>query len=83
MEDRNLEELYQAIYKRKSIRKYEEEKLSENELKGIKSFLKQVKALDPEIKFEAKIVNSEAVKSIIPIKSPHYCLLYTSDAADE
>jgi nitroreductase len=82
MEDRNLEELYQAIYKRKSIRKYEEEKLSENELKGIKSFLKQVKALDPEIKFEAKIVNSEAVKSIIPIKSPHYLQFFSEAKGD-
>ncbi|RAK08169.1 putative nitroreductase [Halanaerobium saccharolyticum] len=82
MTDRNLEELYQAIYKRKSIRKYKEEKLNENELGGITDFLAQTRELYPEIKYEAKIVNSEAVKSLLPIKAPHYLQFFSEAKGD-
>lgn len=76
------EKLYQAIYKRKSIRKYQEKKLSEKELTDIKIFLNKAKVLDPEIKFEAKIVNSESVKSLLPIKSPHYLQFFSEEKGD-
>ena len=87
MEQHNLElnlkeELYQAIYKRKSIRKYKEDKLSEKELTGVKNFLDKAKVLDPEIKFEAKIVNSASVKSLIPIKSPYYLQFFSEEKGD-
>lgn len=87
MEQHNLnldlkEDLYQAIYKRKSIRKYQKEKLSEKELREIKDFLNNSKALDPEIKFEAKIVSSDAVKSLLPIKSPHYLQFFSEEKGD-
>lgn len=87
MDKQNLEanlkeELYQAIYKRKSIRKYQEKKLSQKELTEIKNFLNEAEVLDPEIKFEAKIVNSEGVKSLLPIKSPHYLQFFSEEKGD-
>ena len=87
MEQQNLgenlkKELYQAIYKRKSIRKYQEQKLKSEQLQEIKDFLKKTKVLDPEIKFESKIVNSEAVKSLLPIKSPHYLQFFSEEKGD-
>jgi nitroreductase len=75
-------ELYQTIYKRKSIRKYKKEKLNEEELKDIRDFLKQTKALDSEIKFETKIVNSDAVKSLLLIKAPHYLQFFSEPKGD-
>ena len=78
--EKNLkEEIYQSIYKRKSIRKYKEEKLSGEELKEITDFLKQTKELYPEINYEAKIVNSESVKSLLPIKAPHYLQFFSEE----
>lgn len=82
LESNLKEELYQAIYKRKSIRKYEEYRLSEKELTEIKDFLNEAKVLDPEIKFEAKIVNSDGVKSLLPIKSPHYLQFFSEKKGD-
>lgn len=81
--EKNLkEELYQAIYKRRSIRKYQEKKLSEKRLAAIQKFLNEAKVLNPEIEFEAKIVNSEGVKSLLPIKAPHYLQFFSEEKGD-
>jgi nitroreductase len=75
-------ELYQTIYKRKSIRKYEQTKLSQAQLQDIEDFLNEAELLDPEIKFETKIVDSDAVKSLIPIKAPHYLQFFSEAKGD-
>jgi nitroreductase len=76
------EELYQTIFKRKSIRKYQQQKLSVEELQEIKDFLKEAEVIDPEIKFEAKLVDSDQVKSLIPIKAPHYLQFFSEEKGD-
>ncbi|MFP4199092.1 MAG: nitroreductase family protein [Halanaerobium sp.] len=76
------EELYQTIFKRKSIRKYQQEKLNAEKLQEIKDFLAETKAINPEIKFEAKIVDSDLVKSLIPIKAPHYLQFFSEEKGD-
>ena len=48
------EELYQTIFKRKSIRKYEQQKLEAEELQAIREFLQSAEVIDPEIKFVDK-----------------------------
>ena len=75
-------ELYRTIYKRKSIRKYQKEALSVKELGEIEEFLSKAKSLKPEIEFEAKIVSSEAVKSLLKIKSPHYLQFFSEEKED-
>lgn len=75
-------ELYQAIFKRKSIRKYQQQNLSEQSLEAIKKFLEESKVLDPEIDFEFKIVNADQVKSLIPIKAPHYLQFFSENSGD-
>ncbi|MFW5749437.1 MAG: nitroreductase family protein, partial [Halanaerobium sp.] len=76
------EDLYQAIYKRKSIRKYKEENLSEQKLTEIRGFLDKAKVINQEIRFEAKIVNSDKVKSLLPIRSPHYLQFFSETEGD-
>ncbi len=76
------EELYQTIFKRKSIRKYQQQKLSVEELQEIEDFLKEAEVIDPEIKFETKIVDSDQVKSLIPIKAPHYLQFFSEEKGD-
>lgn len=80
--DELKKDLYQSIYKRKSIRKYKKEKLSDQQLLDINRFLKQVSVLDSEIKYETKIVDSDAVKSLMPIKSPHYLQFFSETKGD-
>lgn len=76
------EELYQTIFKRKSIRKYDQAKLSAAELEAIESFIKEAEPLDPEIKFETQIVNADQVKSLMPIKAPHYLQFFSEEKGD-
>lgn len=77
----DTKDLYQTIFKRKSVRKYKEEALSSAQLDNIKNFLNEADPLAPEIKYEYKIVNSDQVKSLIPIKAPHY-LQFFSEVKD-
>lgn len=76
------EKLYQTIFKRKSIRKYQQDKLSAEELQAVRDFLEEAEAIEPEIKYEAKIVDSDQVKSLIPIKAPHYLQFFSEAEGD-
>ena len=78
----NNKKLYDTIYKRKSVRNYKKEKLSTAELNKIKEFLDKTKVLDKDINFEFKIVNSDDVKSLIPIKAPHYLQFFSEEKGD-
>jgi len=78
----NKEKLYDEIFKRKSVRKYEKENLSEKKIEKINNFLDNVKKLDEDINFEIKIVNSDSVKSLLPIKSPHYLQFFSEEKGD-
>ena len=78
----NKKKLYDEIFKRKSVRNYKKEKLSTAELNKIKEFIDQTKVLDEKINFEVKMVNSDDVKSLIPIKSPHYLQFFSEKKGD-
>lgn len=69
--------LYEAISKRKSIRKYDPTPLDEEILAKISEYLVNVKTLFPDIKTEMRIYKQEEVKTIMPIKAPHYMLFFS------
>lgn len=77
-----IKDLYQTIFKRKSVRKYKEEALSSARLDDIEDFLNKAEPFAPEIKYEYKIVNSDQVKSLIPIKAPHYLQFFSEEKGD-
>ncbi|MGM0549411.1 MAG: nitroreductase family protein [Bacillota bacterium] len=74
--------LYQSIYKRKSVRKYKKENLSPESLKEIENFFKKVVVLNPQIKTRAKIVSSDQVKSLFPLRAPHYLQFFSENKND-
>ncbi len=59
--------LNEVIYKRKSVRSYTDEKVSEEDLQKIKAFLENVKPLNPDIKVVAEIIGREDMKSVLPL----------------
>lgn len=67
-----MKELLESIYKRKSVRRYSDEKLSEEELQSAKDYLTQLKALIPELKIEFEIVPCEQTNCNF---NAEYCLL--------
>ena len=71
--------LYEVIFKRKSVRKYDLALLDEKTLAEIAEFIDHVKPLFPEIKTKISIVGQEEVKVLLPIKAPHYLLFYSEE----
>lgn len=70
-------QFYEAIFKRRSIRKYDMSPLSEAMLSTVKQFASTVKPLDATIRYEFSYLVTEDVKNLLPIKAPHYICLYS------
>ena len=71
------EQLYQTIFKRKSIRKYDMAPLPSAVLDGLTEFAGHVTPLDNTIKYECVYLGTNEVKNLLPIKAPHYICLYS------
>ena len=73
-----MKELVNAVYKRKSMRKYSGQ-LTEQELAQIKDYLKQLKPLCPDIKVEYEIVPIAETNCNF---NGEYCLIVYSEEAN-
>ena len=73
--------LYDAIFKRKSIRKYDTTDLATETLSEIKAYASTVTRLIPEIKIEFLFLETEEVSNLLPIKAPHYLCIYSESKA--
>lgn len=71
------QELYETIFKRRSIRKYDMTPLPEQKLQEIKSYADSVKQLVPGIRCEFSFFDDNHVKNMLPIKAPHYISIYS------
>jgi nitroreductase len=69
--------LYNAIFRRKSIRKYDLTPLPVDTLEMLQNFVSSVKPLDEEISYKFVYLGSAEVKNLLPIKAPHYICLYS------
>ena len=65
--------LYDSIFKRKSIRKYDMTPLSDEALTEIENFAYNLTPLYEEIRIEYEIVSH--VKNILPVNAPHYFMI--------
>ncbi|HZK70470.1 MAG TPA: nitroreductase family protein [Clostridia bacterium] len=72
-----LKELYDFIYKRKSVRQYKMEGLTLEALMEIEDFIKNIIPLHKEIRVHYKIVPE--TKNLLPVKAPHYLLIYSEE----
>lgn len=70
-------DLYEAIFHRKSVRKYSLEPLPGEDLKKIADYANTIKPLVPGIEYEFVYLNDDSVKNLLPIKAPHYILMYS------
>ena len=73
-------ELYDAIFKRKSIRKYSAETLTSKELDDVNDFLNHAKALNQSIQIEYEIRGN--VKAIKKPNAFHFLLIYSEEKDD-
>lgn len=71
------EQLYETIFIRKSIRKYDMAPLPVDTIAALQSFTTTVKPLDETIKIEYAYLGTNDVKNLLPIKAPHYICFYS------
>lgn len=75
--DYKLKELYEFIYKRKSVRQYNMEGLPLELLIEIENFINSIVPLHRGIRVDTKIVTD--TKNLLPVKAPHYLLIYSEE----
>ncbi|MDO5826061.1 MAG: nitroreductase family protein [Methanosphaera sp.] len=71
--------LEDIIYKRQSIRKYNNQKISDECINSIEEFIDNVKPLYPNINSDYDIVDSANVKTIMNWKAPYYLQIYSQN----
>ena len=69
--------LTEVIYKRQSIRKYNNKILSEESLDSIRNFIDNSKVLNNNIKWSYDIVDSSKIKTLMNWKAPYYIHIYS------
>ena len=70
-------ELYETIFKRKSIRNYDLTPLDQNTIAKISEFMDNLTPLDSDIKVELKIISTDEVKRRVMKKAPHYIAVFS------
>jgi len=76
METQNL---YETIFKRKSVRNYDITPLDENTLKDISNHLNNLEPLHDDIKIELKIISESDVNRRFMKKVPHYIAVFSEN----
>jgi len=71
------EELYRAIFERRSVRKFEDVELKEGVLARLRKFTSEVRPLFPEIRTDFRVVGPEDVKGLFKVKAPHYMVAFS------
>jgi len=70
-------QLYNAIFRRRSIRKYDMSALHADTIEKLQEYASVAKPLDESIRYEFAYLGSADVKNLLPIKAPHYICLYS------
>lgn len=71
-----LERLYKAIFRRKSVRKYKAEALPKEAQEGILKKTAALRALRPKTPVAFRVLSEKQVKGMVPAKAPHYLAVY-------
>jgi hypothetical protein len=73
------EQLYSAIFHRKSVRKYDPTPLPDAVLTKLRKFTAGIRPLDRKLKYELTYLGADDVKNLMPVKAPHYICLYSEN----
>ena len=73
------EKLYEMIFMRKSIRKYESTPLDQGTMEMVHSQIASLKPLVAGIKTEIRMLRNEEVKGMFKADAPHYLAIYSEE----
>lgn len=71
------EELYSAIFSRKSVRKFEQGNLDQATMERVAEFTASMRPLFPEIRTELRFMGPDDVKGMFKVTAPHYLAIYS------
>lgn len=66
---------YESIFKRKSTRRFKDERLSDEDMSSVLEFLAQIKPLFSDCEYDFSCVFSNAIKNAFGVKAPHYIVV--------
>lgn len=72
----NNQELFEAIFHRKSVRKYDMSPLSAEALAEIEAFVQEAKPLIDGISYKIMLLDADRM-GMVSVKAPHYLCLYS------
>jgi nitroreductase len=72
-----LAQLYEAIFTRKSIRRYDFTPLDEKTLGEIAAQLKKLKPMFPQITTELKLITAQEIRTLPSFKAPYYVAAFS------
>ena len=72
-------DLYEMIFKRKSIRQYDLTPLDGHTLAEVMAHTGALKPLYDDIKIEVKLLSQKDVKSLVQAKAPHYLAVFSEN----
>ncbi|MDD1743932.1 MAG: hypothetical protein LUO85_04820 [Methanomassiliicoccales archaeon] len=75
-------DLYEAMFRRKSVRKYAPGKLDQTVMEKVVAHLAELRPLFPEIRIELKVMTNQEVKGMFKVDAPHF-LAFFSEVANE
>ncbi|MBU4535782.1 MAG: nitroreductase [Euryarchaeota archaeon] len=84
VETKSIEDkkLWEAIFHRKSIRKYKSTPLDDETLSRVRNFLEELIPLKEDIKTRFMLIGPDDIKSLIPLKkAPHYIAAFSEKKA--
>ncbi len=70
-------QLYNTIFTRKSIRKYDMAPLDSSIIKELQKYAGSISPIDKSLKYEFSYLNTDNVKNLLPVKAPHYICFYS------
>ncbi|HMF31732.1 MAG TPA: nitroreductase family protein [Candidatus Lokiarchaeia archaeon] len=70
-------DLYDAIFVRKSIRKYDTTPIDTNAMAGISAYINTLTSMQDDIKTELKLVARDDVRGLLSCNAPHYIVLFS------
>ncbi len=73
------EMLFETIFKRKSIRKYESNPLDQETMDTVRSQIASLKPMIPGIKTEIRMLGNDEVKGMFKADAPHYLAIYSEE----
>lgn len=73
------EQLYSAIFSRRSVRKFDQSSLDQATMEQVAGFTASMRPLFPAIRTELRFMTSDEVKGMFKVAAPHYLAIYSED----